>query len=158
LTHPDVTRYFMTIPEAAQLVLQAGSMGEGGEVFVLDMGQPVRIIELARQMVQLSGHTVRDVTKPEGDIEITVTGLRPGEKLYEELLIGDDPSPTAHPRIMKARESFREWDELRPSLSRLEKAAHDNDVSELREILKQLVIGYRPAEEIVDWITLVRRA
>ena len=116
LTHPDVTRYFMTIPEAAQLVLQAGAMGEGGEVFVLDMGQPVRIIELARQMVQLSGHTVRDVTNPEGDIEITVTGLRPGEKLYEELLIGDDPSPTAHPRIMKARESFRVWDELRPSL------------------------------------------
>ena len=106
LTHPDVTRYFMTIPEAAQLVLQAGAMGEGGEVFVLDMGQPVRIIELARQMVQLSGHTVRDVTKPEGDIEITITGLRPGEKLYEELLIGDDPSPTAHPRIMKAREAF----------------------------------------------------
>ncbi len=107
LTHPDVTRYFMTIPEAAQLVLQAGAMGQGGEVFVLDMGQPVRIIELARRMVELSGHAVRDEANPEGDIEIRITGLRPGEKLYEELLIGDDPSPTAHPRIMKAREGYR---------------------------------------------------
>ena len=128
LTHPDVTRYFMTIPEAAQLVLQAGAMGQGGEVFVLDMGQPVRIIELARRMVELSGHTVRDEANPEGDIEIRITGLRPGEKLYEELLIGDDPSPTAHPRIMKAREGFRAWSELRPWLARLERATQANDV------------------------------
>ncbi len=117
LTHPDVTRYFMTIPEAAQLVLQAGAMGQGGEVFVLDMGEPVRILELARRMVQLSGHAVREEANPEGDIEIRTTGLRPGEKLYEELLIGDDPSPTAHPRIMKAREGYRPWNELRPSLA-----------------------------------------
>jgi FlaA1/EpsC-like NDP-sugar epimerase len=96
LTDPDVTRYFMSIPEAAQLVLQAGAMAEGGEVFVLDMGQPVRIIDLARRMIELSGRRVRDETNPEGDIEITVTGLRPGEKLYEELLIGDNPLPTAH--------------------------------------------------------------
>ncbi|MEF9944797.1 MAG: nucleoside-diphosphate sugar epimerase/dehydratase, partial [Burkholderiaceae bacterium] len=104
LTHAEITRYFMTIPEAAQLVLQAGAMGEGGEVFVLDMGEPVKIIDLARRMVGLSGFTVRDDANPEGEIEIAVTGMRPGEKLYEELLIGDNPAPTAHPRIMMARE------------------------------------------------------
>ena len=159
LTHPDVTRYFMTIPEAAQLVLQAGAMGgEGGEVFVLDMGQPVRIIELARRMVELSGHTVRCEANPESGIEIRITGLRPGEKLYEELLIGDDPSPTAHPRIMKAREGYRAWGELRPWVSRLERATQANDVQEVREVLKQLVSGFRPADEIVDWITAVGRS
>lgn len=158
LTHPDVTRYFMTISEAAQLVLQAGAMGEGGEVFVLDMGQPVRIIELARRMVELSGHTVKDASNPDGEIEIMTTGLRPGEKLYEELLIGDDPSPTAHPRIMKAREGCRGWNELRPWLLRLERATQANEVSVVLEVLQQLVSGYRPADEIVDWITVVGRA
>jgi FlaA1/EpsC-like NDP-sugar epimerase len=158
LTHPDVTRYFMTIPEAAQLVLQAGAMGQGGEVFVLDMGQPVRILELARRMVQLSGHSVRDDANPEGDVEIRITGLRPGEKLYEELLIGDDPSPTAHPRIMKAREGYRAWSELRPSVSRLDRATQINDVHDVLEVLQQLVAGYQAAEEIVDWITVIRRA
>jgi FlaA1/EpsC-like NDP-sugar epimerase len=158
LTHPDVTRYFMTISEAAQLVLQAGAMGTGGEVFVLDMGQPVRIIDLARRMVELSGHAVRDGANPEGDIEINVTGLRPGEKLYEELLIGDDPSTTAHPRIMKARERYRPWTELRQWVSRLERAATANDVDEVREVLKQLVSGYQPADESVDLITVVGRA
>jgi FlaA1/EpsC-like NDP-sugar epimerase len=158
LTHPDVTRYFMTIPEAAQLVLQAGAMGQGGEVFVLDMGQPVRILELARRMVGLSGHTVRDEDNSEGDIEISITGLRPGEKLYEELLIGDDPSPTAHPRIMKAREGYRAWTELRPWLVVLERATQNNDVGEVRKVMQQLVSGYRPADEIVDWITVVGRA
>jgi FlaA1/EpsC-like NDP-sugar epimerase len=157
VTHPDVTRYFMTIPEAAQLVLQAGAMGEGGEVFVLDMGQPVRIIELARRMVELSGHAVRYEANPDRGIEIRITGLRPGEKLYEELLIGDNPSPTAHPRIMKAREGFRPWDELRPWVSRLERATQANDVQDVREVLEQLVSGYRPPGEIVDWITAVGR-
>ena len=158
LTHPDVTRYFMTIPEAAQLVLQAGAMGQGGEVFVLDMGQPVRIIELARRMVELSGHAVRDEANPDGEVEIQITGLRPGEKLYEELLIGDDPSPTAHPRIMKAREGYREWSELRPLLSQLEWATQANDVETVLKVLQQLVSGYQPAEDIVDWITVVGRA
>ncbi len=158
LTHPDVTRYFMTISEAAQLVLQAGAMGQGGEVFVLDMGQPVRILELARRMVELSGHAVRDEANPEGEIEIQTTGLRPGEKLYEELLIGDNPSPTAHPRIMKAREGFRHWNELRPCLSQLERATQANDVAVVFDVLHQLVSGYRPAGEIVDWITVVGRA
>jgi len=158
LTHPDVTRYFMTIPEAAQLVLQAGAMAEGGDVFVLDMGSPVRIIELARRMAELSGHPIKDKANPDGDIEIEITGLRPGEKLYEELLIGDDPSPTAHRRIMKARESYIGWAELRPSLSRLERVTRENDVDQVREILRQLVAGYLPADEIVDWITVIRRA
>jgi UDP-N-acetylglucosamine 4,6-dehydratase len=157
LTHPHVTRYFMTIPEAAQLVLQAGAMGEGGEVFVLDMGRPVRIIELARRMVQLSGHAVRDEANPDGEVEIQITGLRPGEKLYEELLIGDDPSPTAHPRIMKAREGYRSWSELRTCLSRLERATQFNDVGEVREVLQQLVSGYQPTDAIVDWISVVGR-
>jgi FlaA1/EpsC-like NDP-sugar epimerase len=158
LTHPDVTRYFMTIPEAAQLVLQAGAMGEGGEVFVLDMGQPVRIVELARRMVQLSGHSVRDDANPEGDIEIRITGMRPGEKLYEELLIGDNPSPTAHPRIMKARERFRSWEELRPVLGRMAAAIDGHDVLALRSLLAEIVSGYQPADEIVDWIATMRRA
>lgn len=158
LTHPDVTRYFMTIPEAAQLVLQAGAMGEGGEVFVLDMGQPVRIVELARRMVELSGHTVRDEANPEGDIEIRITGLRPGEKLYEELLIGDNPLPTAHRRIMKARESFWSWEELRPALRRMTAAIDGHDVLALRALLAEVVSGYKPADEIVDWIATMRRA
>jgi FlaA1/EpsC-like NDP-sugar epimerase len=158
LTHPEVTRYFMTIPEAAQLVLQAGAMGQGGEVFVLDMGRPVRIQELARRMVELSGHTVRDKENPSGDIEIGITGLRPGEKLYEELLIGDDPAPTAHPRIMKAREGHLAWSELRPWLVTLDSATQNNDVGEVRGVMQQLVSGYRPAQEIVDWITVVGRA
>ena len=112
LTHRDVTRYFMTIPEAAQLVIQAGGMAEGGEVYVLDMGEPIRIYDLARTMINLSGLTVRDIEHPDGDIEIAEIGLRKGEKLYEELLIGDSPRPTHHPRIMQARESFLEWSEL----------------------------------------------
>lgn len=157
LTHPDVTRYFMTIPEAAQLVLQAGAMGEGGEVFVLDMGQSVRIAELARRMIELSGHAVRDESNSDGDIEIRVTGLRPGEKLFEELLIGEDPSPTAHPRIMKAHEGFRTWDELRPWLTVLDQSTRNNDVPAVRNVLQELVSGYRPAEEIVDWVTTVAR-
>lgn len=158
LTHRDITRYFMTIPEAAQLVLQAGAMGEGGEVFVLDMGEPVQIIELARRMVQLSGRSVRDDANPDGDIEIRITGLRPGEKLFEELLIGDDPSSTAHPRIMKARENYRAWNELRPWISNLEQATRANEVREVRQILQQLVVGYRPTGEIVDWIASAKWA
>jgi len=154
LTHADVTRYFMTIPESAQLVLQAGAMAQGGEVFVLDMGQPVRILELARRMVQLSGRSIRDDANPEGDIEIRITGLRPGEKLYEELLIGDDPVATAHPRIMKAREVCLPWSELRAHLGKLEQAIDANDVGTIRASLERLVSGYRPPAAIVDWISV----
>ena len=145
VTHADVTRYFMTIPEAAQLVLQAGAMAEGGDVFVLDMGEPVKILDLAKRMTQLSGQTIRDSQNPNGDIEITITGLRQGEKLYEELLIGNDPKPTAHPRIMKANEATIPWDILAPLLIKLRHAAVQNDTEALKLILTQWVQGYAPA-------------
>ncbi len=139
VTHTEVTRYFMTIPEAAQLVLQAGAMATGGEVFVLDMGQPVRILELAQRMITLSGMRVRDDAHADGDIEIAITGLRPGEKLYEELLTGDNPQPTVHPRIMQAREGFVPWDSLSASLSELTLALKRNDVPQALNILQRLV-------------------
>ena len=142
VTHPDVTRYFMTIPEAVQLVLQAAAMASGGEVFVLDMGEPVKIIDLARRLVELSGLQVRDSANPDGDIEFSIIGLRPGEKLYEELLIGDNPTETAHPRIMKAREDFMPWPELQVHLDRLQKAASSEDVQSIKVTLKTCVHGY----------------
>ena len=142
VTHAEVTRYFMTIPEAAQLVLQAGAMAQGGDVFVLDMGEPVKIIDLARRMVQLSGLSVRDAEHPQGDIEIAVTGLRPGEKLYEELLIGDNPEPTAHPRIMKAHEDFLPWAQLARELTKLRHAADAGDVLGIKWVLRTCVQGY----------------
>jgi FlaA1/EpsC-like NDP-sugar epimerase len=157
LTHPDITRYFMTIPEAAQLVIQAGAMAKGGEVFVLDMGDSVRILDLARRMVELSGLTLRDAEHPDGDIAIEVTGLRPGEKLYEELLIGDSPQTTTHPRIMKANEEFLAWPLLERHLQVLESALNANDVVSLRAQLQQLVSGYAPEGDVVDWIHLSRR-
>ena len=158
LTHPEITRYFMTIPEAAQLVIQAGAMARGGDVFVLDMGEPVRIIDLARRMIELSGLEVRDARNPDGDIEIAVTGLRPGEKLYEELLIGDNPKPTSHPRIMKAHEDFLPWAQLEEKLAALRLALDTNDVGVLRRLLEQLVSGYAPSGEIVDWVYLANEA
>ncbi len=142
VTHPDVTRYFMTIPEAAQLVLLAGTMAQGGEVFVLDMGQPVKIMDLARRMVDLSGLRVRDEANPEGDIAIEISGLRPGEKLYEELLIGDNPTPSAHPRIMKAREEFLPWEELQTQLDDLREAIENGRADSLKQVLKACVHGY----------------
>ena len=144
VTHEEVTRYFMTIPEAAQLVLQAGAMATGGDVFVLDMGEPVKIIDLARRMVRLSGMTLKDESNPQGDLEVTITGLRPGEKLYEELLIGDNPVSTDHERIMKAREAFVPWLELSPVLVQLRQAAIQSNEGVIREILTSLVHGYRP--------------
>lgn len=148
VTHAEVTRYFMTIPEAAQLVLQAGAMGEGGDVFVLDMGKPVKIIDLARRMIRLSGMTVKDDAHASGDIEIKVVGLRPGEKLYEELLIGDNPETTAHPRIMKAHEQFLTWDQLLPHLLTLRAAAKAADADVINDVLKQLVSGYVRSDEV----------
>jgi FlaA1/EpsC-like NDP-sugar epimerase len=152
LTDERITRYFMTIPEAAQLVIQAGAMASGGDVFVLDMGEPVRIADLARRMLELSGLVVKDATNPAGDIEITVTGLRPGEKLYEELLIGDNPLPTSHPRIMKAHEDFLPWDALQAKLSDLGLALDANNVPLIRTLLKDLVPGYQPDGDVVDWV------
>jgi FlaA1/EpsC-like NDP-sugar epimerase len=157
LTHADITRYFMTIPEAAQLVIQAGAMGSGGDVFVLDMGQPVRIYDLATRIVELSGLTVKTEDRPNGDIEITVTGLRPGEKLFEELLIGDNPKPTQHTRIMKAHEKFLSWPELDQQLSALSLAISANDVPVIRGMLKQLVSGYQPSGDVVDWVYLAQQ-
>jgi FlaA1/EpsC-like NDP-sugar epimerase len=145
LTHLDVKRYFMTIPEAAQLVIQAGAMAEGGDVFVLDMGEPVHIYDLAVKMIYLSGLLVKDKAHPHGDIEIKVTGLRPGEKLYEELLIGDDPRPTDHPKIMKAHESYLSWDELEQELIKLNHALQSGDMDMIRGALKRLVPGYHQA-------------
>ena len=143
VTHPEITRYFMTIPEASSLVIQAGAMGEGGEVFVLDMGEPVKIVDLAKNMIRLAGYREKSEAHPDGDIEILTTGLRPGEKLYEELLIGDNCAATEHPAIMQARERFIPWAELEPSLARLEAALDQHDVPEVRSILEGLVSGYR---------------
>ena len=150
VTHPDVVRYFMLIPEAAQLVLQAGLMGQGGEIFVLDMGESVKIVDLARRMIELTGLRVKDIAAPDGDIAIEFTGLRPGEKLYEELLIGNDPRPTAHPRIMKAREVFLEFDDLVALLNQLIHAVDVNDVNDVRTILHTAVPGYQPDSKVVD--------
>ena len=146
VTHREVTRFFMTIPEASQLVIQAGAMAEGGEVYVLDMGNPVKIIELARLMIHLSGLTVRDADNPHGDIEIVEVGLRPGEKLYEELLIGENPLPTIHSRIMRARESFIEWRDLEPRLERLQALIAKGDVPGALTLVRELVPEYRLPE------------
>jgi len=173
LTHQDITRYFMTIPEAAQLVMQTGAMAGGAgkgigaavgahignsrvsseaEVYVLDMGEPVKIIDLARRMVELSGFRVKDENSPEGDIAIEVVGLRPGEKLYEELLIGNNPQPSQHPRIMKANEKSLPWSELQPMITTLRIAAVNGDVMMIRSMLQLLVPEYQPDEKVVDWV------
>jgi FlaA1/EpsC-like NDP-sugar epimerase len=189
LTHQDIIRYFMTIPEAAQLVMQTGAMAGGSciaggaskgigvgvsadigadisdrrnsrdsrvsseaEVYVLDMGEPVKIIDLARRMVELSGFRVKDENSPEGDIAIEVVGLRPGEKLYEELLIGNNPQATQHPRIMKANEKFLPWSELQPMITTLRIAAVNGDVMMIRSMLQLLVPEYQPDEKVVDWV------
>jgi FlaA1/EpsC-like NDP-sugar epimerase len=152
VTDAKMTRYFMTIPEAAQLVMQAGSMALGGEVFVLDMGEPVRITDLARNMIELSGLTVRDDANPDGDIEIQCVGLRPGEKLYEELLIGNNPQPTSHPRIMMANEAFMPWAALSDELDRLGRYIADRDVPATRKMLLDLVTDFSPTDDLVDWV------
>jgi FlaA1/EpsC-like NDP-sugar epimerase len=158
LTHADITRYFMTIPEAAQLVIQAGAMCKGGEVFVLDMGHSVKIMDLASRMIELSGLSLKDQHNPDGDIEIKITGLRPGEKLYEELLIGNNPKPTSHSRIMKAQEDFTPWNELESKLKGLEMALNSNDVRLIRLMMQSLVTGYLPSEKIADLVHLAQAA
>ena len=143
LTHPEITRYFMTIPEASQLVLQAGAMGRGGDVFLLDMGEPVRIMDLAQRMIQLSGLTVLDKETGLGDIDIVITGLRPGEKLYEELLIGDDAFPTDHPRIKGAEEESLPWQEVAAYMEQLDQAIKVQDAAKIRQILTSAVPSYQ---------------
>jgi FlaA1/EpsC-like NDP-sugar epimerase len=150
VTHPEIIRYFMTIPEAAQLVIQAGAMAEGGDVFVLDMGEPVKIVELAKRMINLAGLTIRTPDNPDGDIEIEFTGLRPAEKLYEELLIGENVLGTEHPRIMRAEEHFTPADVLMPMLLAVEDAARGLDRVRMREILEATVKEYRPSDDIND--------
>ena len=157
VTHPNITRYFMTIPEAAQLVIQAGAMGQGGDVFVLDMGLPVKIVELAEKMIHLSGLGVRSDANPHGDIAIEFTGLRPGEKLYEELLIGDNVSATEHPMIMRANEEYLSWEAFKQVLDDLLAAVERDDYERVRQLLRETVSGYVPEGEIVDWIHLKRR-
>lgn len=157
VTHPKITRYFMTIPEAAQLVIQAGSMGRGGDVFVLDMGEPVKIVELAEKMIHLSGLSIRSDRIPQGDIAIEFTGLRPGEKLYEELLIGDNVVATRHPMIMSALEDYICWDTLKDRLDQLLAAVDADDYSRVRQLLRETVSGYTPEGEIVDLIYQQRR-
>lgn len=152
VTHPEITRYFMTIPEAAQLVLQAGAMGEGGDVFVLDMGQPVKIMDLAIKMVHLSGLDVKSEATPDGTIEIQYVGLRPGEKLYEELLIGENVEGTGHPLIMRALEAEIPWPVLQPLLKDLEQACLRFDYEQVRELLLRLVVEYAPQCGIEDFI------
>ena len=150
VTDVNMVRYFMTIPEAVELVIQAGAMGLGGDVFVLDMGKPVRIDDLAKKMIRLSGLEVKDESNPDGDIEIKYTGLRPGEKLYEELLIGDNVSETDNPLIMRAQEEMLAWDELEPILNDLQIAITNCDQKKLRELLIQIVPGFKPQCEITD--------
>ncbi len=152
LTHADITRYFMTIPEAAQLVIQAGAMGKGGDVFVLDMGESVKIIDLAKQMIRLSGLEIKDEAHPDGDIEIKVTGLRPGEKLYEELLIGDAVEKTTHPRIMTANEVMLPWVTLSDILDRMDAACRQSDQTALRGLLLEAPTGFAPKDDICDLV------
>lgn len=150
VTHPEVTRFFMTIPEAAQLVLHAGAMAENGDLFVLDMGSPVKILDLAKRMIALAGLTIRSEMRPTGDIDIVFTGLRPGEKLYEELLIGENPLPTSHPRIIRAREEFMAWPELKVHLQTLMSAARDDNSAAMKSLLRQLAPGYSPEAALTE--------
>nr|WP_142592656.1 nucleoside-diphosphate sugar epimerase/dehydratase [Pseudorhizobium endolithicum] len=154
LTHPEITRFFMTIPEASQLVIQAGAMAKGGDVFVLDMGEPVKIMDLARRMVELSGHTVKDESNPTGDIEFVMTGLRPAEKLYEELLIGNKPSRSQHPLIFRAKEDFVPWPTLQKEIAHLVAYIDGGKINEMKKLLTTLITGYQPSPEIVDLIAL----
>lgn len=152
VTHPEITRFFMTIPEASQLVIQAGAMGKGGDVFVLDMGSSVKIVDLAAKMIRLSGFEVKDDINPEGDIGIEFSGLRPGEKLYEELLIGDDVTGTNHERIMTANESYLPWHELEIILKRLDSACHEFQHEAIRDILLSAPTGFNPTDGICDLV------
>ncbi|EMK3306557.1 polysaccharide biosynthesis protein [Vibrio vulnificus] len=157
VTHPDIIRYFMTIPEAAQLVIQAGAMGKGGDVFVLDMGEPVKIVDLAKNLIQLSGLEVKSPDNPNGDIEIKFTGLRPGEKLYEELLIGDNVEGTDHERIMTANEQFLPLEEFNQILDNLDRACHEFDHETIRQILLETPTGFNPTDGIGDLVWNAKR-
>lgn len=158
VTHPDIIRYFMTIPEAAELVIQAGSMGLGGDVFVLDMGDPVKIVDLARRMIHLSGLEIKDNVHPDGDIAIEYTGLRPGEKLFEELLIGDNVSGTEHSRIMCAQEHYLSWVEMELLIYGLTQACEDYKCDVIKELLLSAPAGYTSTEVLNDLVWVRKNA
>ena len=151
VTDANMIRYFMTIPEAVELVIQAGAMGKGGDVYVLDMGKPVKIYDLAIKMIQLSGLQVKDDNNPEGDIEIKYTGLRPGEKLYEELLVGDNITETENKLIFSASEEMIDWDDLKPMLNELEQVSIDAKHDKIRKVLKQIVPQFQPQSDVIDF-------
>ena len=150
VTHPEITRYFMTIPEASELVIQAGALGHGGDVFVLDMGEPIKILDLARKMISLSGYTEKAESSLDGDIEIQFTGLRPGEKLYEELLIGENASGTCHPKINRAVEHCMSWDDYKIAVNGLLASINSHDYPLTQQLLMKYVSGYKPEPELVD--------
>jgi FlaA1/EpsC-like NDP-sugar epimerase len=152
VTHPDIIRYFMTIPEAAQLVIQAGAMGKGGDVFVLDMGEPVKITDLAENLIKLSGLEVKNDENPYGDISIEFSGLRPGEKLFEELLIGDNVAPTAHERIMTAKEQSLVISEYQELISELDEACHNFEHEKIRQLLLEAPTDFSPTDGIGDLV------
>ena len=154
LTHKDIVRYFMTIPEASQLVIQAAALGKGGDVFLLDMGEPVKIADLAKRMIELSGYRVKDETHPDGDIEIQVTGLRPGEKLYEELLIRDNPMKTEHPRIFRAKEVAIPAEDLLVRLQELKAGLEMLNRKAVMAVVKECVPEYQPKGTVEDWVML----
>ena len=152
LTHKEVTRFFMTRTEATQLVLQACALSNGGDVFILDMGEPVRIFDLCKRMIELSGLKHSDDENPDGDIEIKIVGLRPGEKLFEELLLGNNPQSTEHPKIKRAQENFIEWNNLKKDLDTLNDLLRNNEINVILLLLKKLVNGFKNERNIVDWV------
>jgi FlaA1/EpsC-like NDP-sugar epimerase len=157
LTHEDITRYFMTNSEAAQLVIQAGAMGKGGDVFVLDMGESVKIKDLAEKLIRLSGLEIKEQSNPNGDIALEYTGLRPGEKLFEELLIGDNVHDTFHERIMTANEAMLSWQDLEPMLDRLDEMCHNFDHEGIREVFCKAPTGFNPTDGICDLVWAARQ-
>ena len=150
LTHPEVTRYFMTIPEAAQLVIQAGAMSKGNDLFVLDMGKPIKIADLIAQVVKLSGLTIKNIDNPNGDIEVLITGLRSGEKLYEELLLGEKLKQTMHSKIFKAQDPFYSWNIIKTDIEKLNNLTKHNEIEEIIKILKKLVTGFKPSNKVLN--------
>ena len=152
LTHEEVTRYFMTLTEAAQLVIQAGAMGKDAEVFVLDMGKSIKIKDLIIKMITLSGLSIKNDKNPQGDIEIKITGLRPGEKLYEELLIGDNPGKTSHEKIVKINEPLIPFDQLERDLIKLKNLINNNQIVEVKNLLQELIPLFKSNSDIVDHV------
>ena len=150
MTHKEITRYFMSLTEAAQLVIQAGAIAKGGDVFVLDMGEPIKIYDLAKNMIEFSGLSIKNIFNINGDIEILVTGLRPGEKLYEELLLSNKPTKTKHPKIFRSKEPFIELKELEHELNLLKDLIRENKVKIIFERLQKIVTEYSPKDKIVD--------